>query len=76
MTERFERVGPATIEYTVTYDDPGTWVRPWSLMIPLEKSSTEDTLFEYACHEGNYAMTGTLAGARAEEARSLQESAR
>ncbi len=76
VTERFERVGPATIEYTVTYDDPGTWVRPWSLMIPLEKSSTEDTLFEYACHEGNYAMTGTLAGARAEEARSLQESAR
>ena len=76
VTERFERVGPATIEYTVTYDDPGTWVRPWSLMIPLEKSSAEDALFEYACHEGNYAMAGTLAGARAEEARSLQESAR
>lgn len=41
-------------------------------MIPLGKSNAEDTLFEYACHEGNYAMQGTLAGARAEEARSLR----
>ena len=68
VTERFERVGPGTIEYTVTYDDPDTWERPWTLMIPLEKSNAEDALFEYACHEGNYAMEGTLAGARAEEA--------
>ena len=70
MTERFERVGPRTIEYTVTYDDPDTWERSWTLMIPLEKSGAEDALYEYACHEGNYAMVGTLAGARAEEARS------
>ncbi len=37
-------------------------------MIPLKKSTAEDALFEYACHEGNYAMEGILAGARAEEA--------
>ena len=68
VTERLERVGPETIEYTVTYDDPDTWERPWTLMIPLRKSTAEDALFEYACHEGNYAMEGILAGARAEEA--------
>ncbi len=68
VTERFERVGPETIEYTVTYDDRDTWERPWTLMIPLKKSDAQDTLFEYACHEGNYAMEGILAGARAAEA--------
>ena len=68
VTERLARVGPETIEYTVTFDDPDTWTRPWTLMIPLKKSEAEDALFEYACHEGNYAMEGILAGARAEEA--------
>ncbi len=59
---------PRRSDYTVTYDDPDTWERPWTLMIPLRRSSAEDALFEYACHEGNYAMEGILAGARAEEA--------
>jgi hypothetical protein len=65
VIERFTRTGPETLKYEVTVDDPGTWTKPWSVMIPL--SHSRDFLFEYACHEGNYGMTGILAGARAEE---------
>jgi hypothetical protein len=65
LIERFTRVGPDTLNYEVTIDDPETWVRPWTLMIPLRRS--DDEVFEYACHEGNSGMIGILAGARAEE---------
>ena len=65
VTERFTRTDPETLKYEITIDDPGTWTKPWSLMIPLRRSS--DPLYEYACHEGNYAMAGVLAGARAAE---------
>ena len=50
-------------EYTV--NDPSTFVRPWTAQIPMSK--TEGPIWEYACHEGNYAMTNVLTGARAEE---------
>ena len=65
LIERFTRVGPDTLDYEVTIDDPETWVRPWTLMIPLRRSN--DEIFEYACHEGNTGMVGILAGARAQE---------
>jgi hypothetical protein len=65
LTERFRRVGPKTLNYEVTVDDPQTWVRPWTFMIPLK--STPEQIYEYACHEGNTGMSGILAGARAEE---------
>jgi len=65
VTERFSRTGPENLKYEITIDDPGTWTKPWSLMIPLKRSS--DPLYEYACHEGNYGMVGILAGARVEE---------
>ena len=68
VTERFTRVDPDTIEYVVTYDDPDTWTQPWTVMIPLKKSAPGDAVYEYACHEGNYAMEGILAGARKLEA--------
>jgi hypothetical protein len=68
VTERFTRVGPDTVEYIVTYDDPETWTQPWTVMIPLKKSAPSDAVYEYACHEGNYAMEGILAGARKLEA--------
>ena len=68
VTERFTRIDPDTIEYVVTYDDPETWVQPWTVMIPLKKSAPGDAVYEYACHEGNYAMEGILAGARKLEA--------
>jgi hypothetical protein len=65
VVERFSRSGPETLKYEITINDPGTWTKPWTLMIPLKRSS--DPLFEYACHEGNYGMEGILAGARKEE---------
>jgi hypothetical protein len=65
VTERFTRVNASTLKYEVTFDDPQTWTKPWTLMIPLKH--TDDKLYEYACHEGNIGLTGILAGARHEE---------
>jgi hypothetical protein len=65
VIERFTRTGPESLKYEITIDDPGTWTKPWSLMIPLKQSS--NPIFEYACHEGNVGLAGILAGARAEE---------
>jgi hypothetical protein len=65
LVERLTRVGPDTLNYEITIDDPETWTKPWTLMIPLRRSP--DELFEYACHEGNSGMVGILAGARAAE---------
>lgn len=63
--ERFTRVGPETMNYSVTVTDPDTFSRPWTAEIPM--LLTQDKMFEYACHEGNYALPGILAGARVEE---------
>jgi len=65
LTERFTRVDPDTIVYEFTVDDPTTFTKPWTAQIPMKKS--RGPIFEYACHEGNYAMAGMLAGARAQE---------
>ena len=65
LSERFTRLGPDTLEHTVTIRDDTTWTSPWTVRLLLKKS--EDAIFEYACHEGNYALEGILAGARAEE---------
>jgi hypothetical protein len=65
VVERFTRTGPDVLKYEVTVDDPETWTKPWTAMIPLTHS--RDFIWEYACHEGNYGMTGILGGARAEE---------
>jgi hypothetical protein len=65
VTEKFRRVADDTVEYYVTLDDPATWSRPWTLMIPLKK--TGEGMFEYACHEGNYGIAAILRGARAQE---------
>jgi hypothetical protein len=66
LTERFTRVDPETLVYEFTVNDPESFAKPWTARIPLVK--TEGPIFEYACHEGNYGMTGLLAGAREEEA--------
>ena len=58
VTERFRRVSDRTIEYRATMDDPTTWSKPWS--IELAFSSVSGPLYEYACHEGNYAMVDIL----------------
>ena len=65
MVEEFTRVDAETLLYRVTFDDPTTWTRPWTAEIPWK--ATEGPIFEYACHEGNYGMTGTLTGGRAED---------
>src|SRR5690606_20512647 len=66
IIERFTRIGDDTIDYSVTIDDPLTWTRPWTMRMPLERDD-DYGMFEYACHEGNYAMYNILSGARAEE---------
>jgi len=65
LIERFTRIGPNTIHYEVTVDDPTTWTQKWTLMIPLKR--TDEHIYEYACHEGNSSLAGILAGARAQE---------
>jgi hypothetical protein len=67
VTERFTRTGPKNLDYRITVDDPKTWVRPWTILIELERNDNYQIL-EYACHEGNYAMTDILSGAREAEA--------
>jgi len=67
LTERYTRDGPDTINWEVTVADPSTWSAPYTFMVKLKKADA--LIYEYACHEGNYAMTGILAGARREEAR-------
>ena len=65
LVERFTRVDADTLLYEFTVDDPVTFTRPFTAAIPIAKAT--GTLFEYACHEGNYAMINMLAGARERE---------
>ncbi|HWN84004.1 MAG TPA: hypothetical protein VNN99_02585 [Vicinamibacterales bacterium] len=68
LVERFTPVDDGHVEWAVTFDDPGTWARPWTFAMRLTKVGAEEAPFEYACHEGNYAMRNLLSIARAEEA--------
>ncbi len=74
LTERFTRVDDETIRYQFTVEDPATWTRPWSAEVPWKKDT--GPIFEHACHEGNYGLYNTLAGARAEEKRAAEEAAK
>jgi hypothetical protein len=65
IVERFRRTAPDRIEYRFTVEDPNAFTQAWSGEIPFHR--TEDPIYEYACHEGNYALPGILAGAREEE---------
>jgi hypothetical protein len=67
VVERFTRTSENTLDYRATVEDPQTWVRPWTLLIQLVRSH-DSHLHEYACHEGNHAMSHILSGARADEA--------
>jgi hypothetical protein len=66
LIERFTRVGPDTVDYRVTVDDPKTWTRPWTMEFPLRHEGGYK-LYEYACHEANYFMYDALTGARKQE---------
>ena len=65
LVERFRRVDADTLLYEFTVDDPTTWTSAWTAQIPMKR--TDIPMFEYACHEGNYGMFGSLSGARAVE---------
>ncbi len=74
VTERFTRVGADAIRYQFTIDDASTWTTPWTAELVMQK--TVGPLFEHACHEGNYGLYNTLAGARLEEKKAAEEAAR
>lgn len=66
LVERFTRVAEDTISYEMVLEDPDTWARPWTAVMPLKRIT--DRLFEFACHEGNYGiMTGMLSAARSDD---------
>ena len=67
LTERYTRVGPETLEYQFTIDDPTIWTQPWTGMFHFVRDDSQYELVEYACHEGNYGMSNILSGARARE---------
>ncbi|MBI4475906.1 MAG: hypothetical protein HY654_01965 [Acidobacteria bacterium] len=67
VVERFTRVDDKTLLYRFTIEDPATWERPWTGEYTWP--ATGDLIYEYACHEGNYALENILRGARAKEAR-------
>jgi hypothetical protein len=67
LIERYTRIDPNTIDYQFTVDDPKTFTRPFTVSKPMRRETDGILVFEYACHEGNYALPNILAGARAEE---------
>ncbi len=67
LVERFTPTSKTSLEWTVTIDDPNTWTKPWSFSLPLTVND-EEPLYEYACHEGNYAMRNILSGSRLADA--------
>jgi hypothetical protein len=65
-TERFRPTSKNTIEWSITFDDASTWVKPWTFGMRLSRDD-EHPIFEYACHEGNEGLRGILSAARAAE---------
>ena len=66
VTETLRRVGQAEIKYSFEVEDPALYTEPWRGEITFRPADGQ--IYEYACHEGNYALPGILAGARLEEA--------
>ena len=71
VIERFTRVDRDTILYKFTIEDPTAFTKPWTAELPL--TAAQGPIYEYACHEGNYALKDILAGARAEEQKQVQK---
>ena len=65
VTERFTRVSPSQILYEFQVEDPSVFTQVWKAQMPL--NATKGPVYEYACHEGNYALPDILSGARAAE---------
>jgi len=62
VVERFTRAGRDSMQYRAVVEDPETWPVPWTVEVPFR--ATSEAMFEYACHEGNYAMANGLSGMR------------
>jgi hypothetical protein len=69
ITERFTRVDATSLNYEFTIDDPKTWTKPWTALIPWNKIDPKEQMYEYACHEDNYDIVHFLSGARDRERR-------
>jgi hypothetical protein len=74
LIERFRRTDAETLRYELTVIDPETWTAPWTVALDLKPQTSE--LYEYACHEGNYATRNMLSGARADEAAAAKSGGR
>ena len=66
LVATFTRTGPDTMQYEVTVNDPKTWTKPWTASFPLRREPGYK-IFEYACHEGNHAMSNVLSASRADD---------
>jgi hypothetical protein len=71
IVERFSRIDAKTLRYRFTIEDPNTWEKPWTGEYTWP--ATDDHVYEYACHEGNYALQNILKGARLKEAEDAQK---
>ncbi len=71
VVERYERVSDDTIMWTVTIEDPNVYTQPWTISMPLTRDPNY-VIYEYACHEGNWAVAGSLGGTRAQEAKAAR----
>ena len=65
VTEWFTRTGPDTLKYRFTMEDPATFTAPFTGELPFNR--LDEMVYEYACHEGNHAMTNILSGERSKE---------
>ena len=66
LEERFTRIDGNTLQYEFTVHDPDIWTTPWTASVPMRRS--DEPIYEYACHEGNYSVPNILAGERTLEA--------
>jgi hypothetical protein len=71
VVERFTRIAPDKVEWTVTLDDQTEWTRPWTYSIPMTVDNSQ-IIFEYACHEGNFGMANLLTAGRLAEEKAPQ----
>jgi hypothetical protein len=72
LIERFTRIGPNQVDWTMTIDDPSVYTRPWTYSIPMTEDNSQ-LIFEYACHEGNFGMANLLTAGRLQDRRQAQE---
>jgi hypothetical protein len=69
LIERFTRIAPEKVEWTMTFDAPAIWPQPWTFSLPMTEDDTQ-IIHEYACHEGNYGLANILSAGRAADAAS------